>query len=61
MFNNFFLKVMPFMRYVEKYSRARQATDYNTAHAYYMLDTQGYKHTLRIRNSYCFSTATMVA
>jgi hypothetical protein len=35
----FFLKVMPFMRYVEKYSRDRQATDYNMAHAYFMLPT----------------------
>jgi len=30
-------------------------------HAYFMLDTEGYKHTLRICNIYCFSTATMVA
>ena len=26
-----------------------------------MLDTQGYKHTLRIDNTYCFSTASVVA
>jgi hypothetical protein len=26
-----------------------------------MLDTQGYKHTLRIGNTYCISTATIVA
>jgi len=26
-----------------------------------ILDTQVYKQTLRIRNTYCFSTATMVA
>jgi hypothetical protein len=25
-----------------------------------MLDTEGYKHTLRICNTYCFPTATMV-
>jgi len=31
------------------------------AHAHCMLDTQGYKHTLRIRNIYCFSTAKVVA
>ena len=34
-----FMKVMLFMRYVEKYSRATQATDCNMAHAYCMLDT----------------------
>ena len=26
-----------------------------------MLDTEGYKHTLRKCNTYCFATATMVA
>jgi len=31
------------------------------AHAHFMLDTYGYKHTLGLRNTYCFSTATMVA
>ena len=31
------------------------------AHAHYMLDTQGYIHTLRLCNTHCFSTATMVA
>jgi hypothetical protein len=46
---------------VEKYSTANQATDDNMAHAYYMLDTEGYKHILRICNTSCFSTATMVA
>ena len=34
----------------------------NTAeHAYCMLDTKGYKHTHTICNTYCFSTAAMVA
>ena len=46
---------------VEKYCRARQATDDNMAHAYCMLDTYGYKYTLRICNTLCFSPATMVA
>ena len=45
---------------VEKYCRAGKATDDNMAHAHCMLDTQGYKHTLRICNAYCFSTTTMV-
>jgi hypothetical protein len=30
------------------------------AHAHYMLDTLGYKYTHRLRNTYHFSTATMV-
>jgi len=29
--------------------------------AHFMLDTSGYKHTLRIRNNYGFSIATMLA
>jgi len=45
----------------KKYCRAGQDTDDKTAHARCMLDTQGYKHTLRIPNTYWFSTATMVA
>jgi len=44
----------------ETYFRAGQATDKNMAHAHCMLDTQGYKHTLRICNTYCSSTTTMV-
>ena len=54
----FFFKSCHLWDNVEKYSRARQATDDNIAHAHCMLDTQGYKHTLRIRNTYIFSTAT---
>jgi len=26
-----------------------------------VLDTSGYKHTITLRNNYCFSTATTVA
>jgi len=33
---------------------------YNTTHAHFTLDNQGYRHTLRIRNTYCFSTPTVV-
>jgi len=36
-------------------------TDDNMAHAHCMLETEGYKHTLGMYNTYCFSTATMVA
>jgi len=45
---------------VEKYGRAGQATDDNTAHAPCMLDNKGYRHTVRMCNTPCFSTATMV-
>jgi len=36
------------------------ATDDDIAHAHYMLDIKGYKYTLIICNTYCFSTATVV-
>ena len=45
---------------MEKYCRARQATDDDMAHAHCMLDTSGNKHTLQICNTYYFSTATIV-
>jgi len=60
-FNDFFFEncaVYEIMR--KKYCRAGQATDDNMAHADCMLDTYGYKYTIRICNSYCFSTAKMV-
>jgi hypothetical protein len=44
----------------EKCGTAGQATEDITAHALCMLDTPGYKHTIRICKSYYFSTATMV-
>ena len=41
---------------MEKCGRTAQATADNMVHAHCMLDTEGYKHTLRICNTYCFST-----
>ena len=41
--------------------RAGQATKHNMAHAHCILDNCGYRHTLRIRSIYCFSSATVVA
>ena len=62
MFNNFFFfRPRRLSDDVKKYYRAGHATDVNVAHAHCMLDTKGYKHTLRICNTYCFSTTTMVA
>jgi hypothetical protein len=43
------------------YCTAVQATDGNTAHVHFMTDSQGYKHTLRIRTTCCFWNATTVA
>jgi hypothetical protein len=45
---------------VEKYCTAGQATDDNMAHAFCMLETDGYKRLLKTCNTYCFSTATTV-
>jgi hypothetical protein len=45
----------------EKFCTAGQVTDGNMAHEHCILDTKGYKHTLRTCNTYCFSAATMVA
>jgi len=44
-----------------KYSRTGQGKDDNMAYAHCMLDTYSYKHTLRICNTYCFSTSLMVS
>ena len=38
-----------------------KTTDDNMAHAHCMLDNLSYKHTIRIWNTYWFSTATVVA
>jgi len=48
MFNNFFQKLCYLIGNVEKYCGAWQPTDDNTLHAHCMLDTEGYKHTLKI-------------
>ena len=45
---------------MEKYAAAGKATDENMAHAQCMLDNHGYRQTLRICNTYCFCTVTVV-
>jgi len=45
---------------VEKYCKAGQVTDDNMAHVRCMKNTYGFKNTLRICNTYCFSTASLV-
>jgi len=62
MFNNFFppKKFCHLWDNVEKYCRAGQATDDKIVHALCTLDNYGYRHTFRICNTYCFSSAMMV-
>ena len=60
MFNDlFFQKSCRLRDNVEKYGEVRHRWRNNTAHALCMLDNKGYRHTLRICNTYCFSMATM--
>ena len=61
MFNNFFQNLCHLWDNVEKYCRDGQATDDSMVYAHCMLDTWGYKYTLRLCNTYCFSTVVMVA
>ena len=42
------------------YGRAGQASDENIAHAHSMLDDKGWRHKIRICNTYCLSTAAVV-
>jgi hypothetical protein len=60
-FNNnyFFRKSCRLLDNVENCGAAGHTT-HNMAHAHCMLDNWDYRHTLRICNTYCFSTATMV-
>jgi len=58
--NNIFPpKTLAFMRKCGKilYSRMGYKWQYNEAHALCMVNNWGYRHTLRISNTYCFSTA----
>jgi len=48
--NNSVPKIVSIWDKVEKYCTAEQATCDNMAHAHCMLDTYGYRHTLRICN-----------
>jgi hypothetical protein len=63
MFSNFFPKNVPIYETKwKKYCRAQTGHRwYNMGHVNYMLDAQGYKHTLRICNTYCFPTATVIS
>ena len=54
----FFPKNVPFTR--KWCSQGGHRRQFNTAHAHFMLVNKGYRHTFRICNNYCFSTATVV-
>jgi len=42
------------------YGQTGYRWQYSTAHARCVLDNEGYRHTLRTSNTYCFCSATMV-
>ena len=50
---NIFRKSSRLWDSVEKCCRTGQATDDNMKHSHCMLDTEGYKYTLRLCNTYC--------
>ena len=56
MLNDFFFsKIVPFVKESGKnIVRVGQASHHTTTHAHCMQDTNGYRHTLRICNNYCF-------
>ena len=56
-----FRKIVSFMGHSRKILMTWQATDDIMAHAHCILDMLYYNHTLRICNTYCFSTAKIVA
>jgi len=51
----FFRKSRRLWDNVEKYCRARPATNDNMANVHCMLGNQGYRHTLKICNTYSFA------
>jgi hypothetical protein len=57
----FFRKSCRLWDNVKEYCTAEHATDGNMVHTHCMVDTWGYNHTYRIRNTYWFSTTIMVA
>jgi hypothetical protein len=58
MIKNVFRKWRLSWENVRKYCTGGQTADDNMAQAHWMLDTEGYRHTLRICNTYCFYMAT---
>jgi hypothetical protein len=56
----FFSKSCRLKDKVGKCCRAGHVTDDNMAHAHCVLDTQGYKYTFRMYNTYCSSTARTI-
>jgi len=61
MLYNSFPEIMSLIDNVEKYYGAGQTAHYNMPHSHCLLENWGYRHTLRICNTYCFFPTTMVA
>jgi len=62
MFNDLFLRKSCRLRdNVEKYCSVGQATNDNMAPSRCMMDTYGYKYTIRLCNTHYFFTATVIA
>jgi hypothetical protein len=55
MFSSFLQKSCSYLDNVAKCFRAAQVTDYNMVHAHFLLNTKGYRNTLNVCNTYCFS------
>jgi len=62
MLNKIFPEIVPFMRKCGKilWIRTGHSWQYSSEHALLTLDTSGYKHTLRVCNTYCFCMAINV-
>jgi hypothetical protein len=54
-------KIVPFVRECGENIVERVRPHDNMAYAHCILDTPGYKYTLRLRNTHCFCAATTVA
>jgi len=63
MFNNFLFENRAVYEIIWKKNvvKAQAGNGDDSAHALCILNAQGHKHTLRICNTYCFSTVTMLA
>jgi hypothetical protein len=61
-FSNFLSeKVVPFVRHCRKVLCSRTGQRWhNAAHSLCMLGNKGYKHTIKMCNTYCFPTANIV-
>ena len=61
-FSNLFRKIVPFMSWcgILWYSRTAHRRQHNTAHVLCMLGKEGNRYKLRMCNTHCFPTASIV-